>query len=129
MSQPASRRPPPPTRRTDAADDYPGGRVEDPYRWLEEMDSPEVRAWVDAQNAHTFTFLRSIPVRGRIRDRLRAVWNHERVGLPVKRGETLFFTRNEGLRGQDALCLTRGRDAGREILLAWIKAIGARPAP
>ena len=41
----------PETRREAVTDDYHGTRIEDPYRWLEESGDPEVRTWVDAQNA------------------------------------------------------------------------------
>ena len=53
----------PESPRSDVVDDYHGVAVADPYRWLEEMDSPETRAWVDAQNKLTESYLSSSPRR------------------------------------------------------------------
>ena len=55
----------PPTRREDHVDRYHGVDIADPYRWLEVdvRESPEVRAWVETQNAHTQRWLQSVPQR------------------------------------------------------------------
>src|SRR5688572_7924417 len=67
----------PVTRKGDQVDDYHGTRVADPYRWLEDTDSPETRAWIEAQNAVTFGYLNGIPQRGAIRERVSKLWNYE----------------------------------------------------
>ena len=51
----------PPARRADQTDDYHGTVVADPYRWLEDPDSVETRAWVEAENALAFDFLAHDP--------------------------------------------------------------------
>ncbi len=81
-------------------DVYHGTHVADPYRWLEDLDSPQTAAWVAAQNELTFGFLANLPQRSRFRDRLTALWNYERVGVPVKEGGRYFFSRNSGLQNQ-----------------------------
>jgi len=81
-------------------DVYHGTHVADPYRWLEDLDSPQTAAWVAAQNELTFGFLANLPQRARFRDRLTALWNYERVGVPVKEGGRYFFSRNSGLQNQ-----------------------------
>ena len=53
----------PDTRKADVSDDYFGTRIADPYRWLEDPNSAETQAWVDAQNAVTEAFLERIPAR------------------------------------------------------------------
>ena len=63
-----SKLPYPETRRDEVVDDYHGTQVADPYRWLEDADSPETAAWVAAQNELTFGFLESIPARDRLRE-------------------------------------------------------------
>jgi prolyl oligopeptidase len=52
----------PPTRKVDVVDDYFGRKVADPYRWLEELDSPDTVAWVAAENKITFGYLEQLPV-------------------------------------------------------------------
>src|SRR3989475_7084151 len=59
----------PAARKSDVVDDYHGTRVPDPYRWLEDPDSPESRAWIEAQNRLTAAYLAEIPARDTIRDR------------------------------------------------------------
>jgi len=93
----------PATRRGDQTDDYHGTQVADPYRWLEDLDSPETRAWVEAQNQVTFAWLGQITSRERIRQRLTQLWNYERFGLPHKRGGRYFYTKNDGLQNQSAV--------------------------
>ena len=51
----------PAARKSGQTDDYHGTTVADPYRWLEDPDSPESRAWIEAENALAFDFLEKIP--------------------------------------------------------------------
>src|SRR5258705_11816647 len=51
----------PPTRKAEVVDDYHGTRVPDPYRWLEDVDSPETAAWVAAENTVTLAYLAQTP--------------------------------------------------------------------
>src|SRR5437764_8713863 len=74
----------PTARRSDQADSYHGVRVEDPYRWLEDADSAESKAWVAAENALTADYLRKIPGRQRIERRLTELWNFERYATFFK---------------------------------------------
>ncbi len=80
-----------------------GVQVADPYRWLEDLDSTETRAWIEAQNALTFDYLAQVPARDRIRERTEALWDYEKVGLPLKRGGRYLFTHNDGLQNQNVL--------------------------
>ncbi|HEX5104370.1 MAG TPA: prolyl oligopeptidase family serine peptidase [Pirellulaceae bacterium] len=93
----------PATRRDEQTDEYHGTQVADPYRWLEDLDSRQTRAWVQAQNEVTFAWLGQIGTRERIRQRLTQLWNYERYGLPHKRGGRYFYTRNDGLQNQSAV--------------------------
>src|SRR6187397_2512427 len=70
-----------PEARKDAqVDDYHGTKVSDPYRWLEDPDSPESRAWIEAENKITQHYLKGIPQREKIRERITKLWNFERYG-------------------------------------------------
>ncbi len=93
----------PPAKRVEQADVYNGVRIEDPYRWLEDADSPETKAWVTAQNALTEKYLGQIPGRERIRRRLTELWNFERYADFFKAGGRYFFLRNDGLQNQSVL--------------------------
>ena len=72
----------PGTRRSDQVDVYHGVQVPDPYRWLEDTDSEETKAWVEAQNKVTFSYLEKVPQRAPLRQRLTKLWNFERYGTP-----------------------------------------------
>ena len=93
----------PDSPQVNQVDDYHGVKVADPYRWLEDLDSPQTRAWVEAQNRVTSAYLAAIPEREPVRKRLTELWNYERYGVPVQQGGRYFFTRNDGLQNQNVL--------------------------
>ena len=93
----------PPARKGDVVDDYHGTKVADPYRWLEDPDSPESRAWIEAENRLTAAYLAEIPARGRIRDRLTKLWNYPKYGTPFRKARRYFFFKNDGLQNQSVL--------------------------
>jgi prolyl oligopeptidase len=107
----------PPTRKGDIVDDHHGTKVADPYRWLEDVDSPETRAWVEAQNRVTFAFLEQIPERERIRRRLTELWDYPKYGPPFKKGGRYFFFKNAGLQNQSVLYTQSSLTAEPEVLL------------
>ncbi len=90
---------------------------EDMYRWLEDPDSPETRAWVTAQNERSSAFLSAIPQRDEIKQRLTELWNYERYGPPSKHGPWYVFSRNDGLQNQAVIYKTCELDAEPEVLL------------
>lgn len=93
-----------PVARTDeVVDDYFGTTVADPYRWLEDPDSPETQAWVEKENKLTYDYLNAIPVREKIKTRLTGLWNYSRYSIPQKKGERYFFFKNDGLQNQSVL--------------------------
>ncbi|MFW6226898.1 MAG: S9 family peptidase, partial [Bacteroidota bacterium] len=96
----------PETQKTDVTDDYFGTAVPDPYRWLEDDNSEETKAWVTAQNEVTFGYLESIPERGAIRDRLEELWNYPKMSSPYKTGKYYFYYKNDGLQNQSVLYYT-----------------------
>ncbi|MGE3342880.1 MAG: prolyl oligopeptidase family protein, partial [Vicinamibacterales bacterium] len=89
----------------------------DPFRWLEDPDSPETRAWVTAQNTRTEAYLSAIPQREAIGRRLTELWNYERVGPPERRGDWYVFARNDGLQNQAVLYRARTLDGPADVLL------------
>ena len=107
----------PATRRTNQVDVYHGVTVADPYRWLEDDNSPETKAWVEAQNKVTFAYLEKIPQREAIRNRLKQLWNYERYSVPFKEGGRYFFSRNDGLQNQSVLYTMPELDEQPRVLL------------
>ncbi len=100
--------------------------IEDPYRWLEGdvRTSPEVAAWVAAQNELTFGYLEQLPARARIESRLRELWNFERFSVPVKAGNRYFYRRNDGLQNQSVLYVQDGLSGEPRALIdpnTWSK--------
>ena len=107
----------PTTRKTEVADELHGTRVADPYRWLEDDNAAETKAWVAAQNEVTESFLSQLPRRGEIRERLAALWNFERGGAPQDFGGKWFFTHNSGLQNQSVLKVADTPDGEGRLLL------------
>jgi len=98
-------------------DDYHGTAVADPYRWLEDANSPDTQAWVEAENKVTQAYLAQIPQREAIRKRLTQLWNYERYSVPYKEGGRYFFTRNDGLQNQAVLYTMRSLSDTPRLLL------------
>ncbi len=107
----------PQTLIDDQADSYHGTLVPDPYRWLEDVDSPETQRWIRVQNELTFSFLDKIPFRHSIRQRMTALWDYARAQAPYKRGGRYFQLRNSGLQNQDVLVVLETLNAEPRLLL------------
>jgi prolyl oligopeptidase len=107
----------PDTRKAEQVDDFFGTKVPDPYRWLEDPDSAETRAWVEAQNSLTFSYLDGIAERDRIEKLLTRLWDYERYGVPSREGPFYIYQRNEGLQDQPVLYRSRSLDGPAEVLL------------
>ncbi|PYO43810.1 MAG: S9 family peptidase [Gemmatimonadetes bacterium] len=107
----------PSARKSDVVDDYHGTKVADPYRWLEDPDSPESRSWIEAENRLTNAYLADIPARGRIRDRLTKLWNYPKFGAPFRKAGRYFFFKNDGLQNQSVLYKQASLAANPETLL------------
>ncbi len=107
----------PETRKVEQVDDYNGVKVSDPYRWLEDDNSAETKAWVEAQNKVTFDYLKTIPQREMLKKRLTELWNYEKYSAPFKQGSNYFYYKNNGLQNQSVLYVTDSiSDAGRVLL-------------
>jgi len=74
--------------------------IADPYRWLEDDMSDETASWVKAQNKVTFDYLSEIPYRKQLKDRLSELWNYEKVSAPTKKGDFVYYYKNDGLQNQ-----------------------------
>jgi prolyl oligopeptidase len=107
----------PTTTKGDVVDDYHGTKVPDPYRWMEDLDATAVAEWVAAQNAVTDRYLASLPLRQHFTDRLTALWNYPRVGLPMSEGGQLFYARNTGLQRQAPVFMRASPTAAPRLVI------------
>ena len=107
----------PPARKSDVVDDYHGTKVPDPYRWLEDPDAAESRAWIEAENRLTNAYLAAIPARVAIRERLTKLWNYPKYGAPFRKAGRYFFFKNDGLQNQSVLYQQASLAATPEALL------------
>jgi prolyl oligopeptidase len=107
----------PPTRVTDTVDTLHGVRVPDPYRWLEDGASEEVRAWAKAQNAFTRSVLDPLPEREALRKRFRELFDVEHVGPPLRRGQRYFWGQKDVGQEKDTVLWRDGKNGPKKVLL------------
>jgi len=124
QTTPATATCPPNSRVDDATDTYGTVTVADPYRWLEDQNSPETRAWIDAENKCTEAALGHVPGREALHKRIANLYHTDSYSLPLERSGRYFFTKR--LAGQDLalIYLRRGRTGKDEVLvdpLGWSK--------
>jgi prolyl oligopeptidase len=107
----------PATAQGSVVEDYHGTKVPDPYRWMEDLDSPDVAAWIAAQNAVTDPYLAALPGRAALNARLTALWNYPRVSIPFTEGGRLFYARNTGLQRQAPVFMRTSADASPVLVI------------
>ena len=103
--------------KVDSVDVYFGQEVADPYRWLEDDNSAETAEWVTAENTITNAYLATIPFRENLRQRLTEIWNYPKYGVPFKKGDHLFYFKNDGVQNQSVLYIQSDIDQPAETLL------------
>jgi len=107
----------PAAARGGQVDVYHGVSIADPYRWLEDTDSSATKAWVEAQNRLTDSFMATIRERTAIKNRLTQLWNYARYTAPFKEGGRYFYFQNTGLQNQNVLYVQDGRNSSPRVLL------------
>lgn len=107
----------PTAKKTDTVDVYFGHQVADPYRWLEDDNSPETEAWVEAENKITFDYLSKIPFRNKLEEHLKEIWNYPKYRVPFKKGNRYFLFKNDGIQNQDVLYMMNDLEGEPELLL------------
>ncbi|HEX7528315.1 MAG TPA: S9 family peptidase, partial [Thermoanaerobaculia bacterium] len=107
----------PPTRTTQASDVVHGATVRDPYRWLEDEKSPEVQAWMTAQDGLTRERLAGLPGRDALAARLKELLYLDSLGAPIHRGARYFFTRRHANKEKSIVYWKEGVDGAEKVLL------------
>ncbi|MBZ5559760.1 MAG: prolyl oligopeptidase family serine peptidase [Acidobacteriia bacterium] len=93
----------PQPRKGDVVDTYAGTKVADPYRWMEDLNAPELKQWIDAENVITFKYLDALSVRDQLKKRITELYSYPRVSVPYYRGRRWFYSRNTGLQRQSVV--------------------------
>ncbi len=104
------------TKKIPVVDTYYGNEIIDNYRWLEDDLSKETGEWVDKQNQTTFNYLEKIPYREELKNRLKNLWDYEKVSAPFKHGQYTYVFKNSGLQNQRVLYRS-GNDLQQELFL------------
>jgi prolyl oligopeptidase len=107
----------PHARAVEQVDDYFGTKVNDAYRWMEDVDSAELKTWVDAENELTQSYLAQVPGRETMLARLMALTNFARYTAPARQGTRYFYAHNSGLQNQNVLYWQEGLDGEPKVLL------------
>ncbi len=107
----------PVTKKVDHVDTYHNEGVADPYRWLEDENSTETAAWVEAQNRVTFSYLEKIPFRQQLVARLERLFNYPKYSSPSRRGQYFVYSKNDGLQNQNVIYIQKGLDGTPEVLI------------
>jgi prolyl oligopeptidase len=94
-----------------------GVPVTDPYRWLEDQESPRTRAWISAQTQYARSYLDSIPSRERIRNRIRELLDVETYDLLQKVGNRYFFRKRLPGQEQPSIYMREGIEGPDQILV------------
>jgi len=90
----------PETKKVEQVDDFWGTKVPDPYRWMEDLNAPELAEWVKQQNAVTDQYFSKVGLRGYFSARITELWNYPKVSLPFRVAGRLYYARNTGLQRQ-----------------------------
>ncbi|PLX12776.1 MAG: S9 family peptidase, partial [Marinilabiliales bacterium] len=107
----------PDTKKVDQVDEYFGIKVEDPYRWLEDDRSSETEAWVKSENQVTADYLAQIPFREKIKNRLTELFAFETITSPVKKGDSYYYFKEDGVQDQPVLYMRKSADNEPVVLI------------
>ncbi len=107
----------PVAKKGDVVDDYAGTKVVDPYRWLENTDSPETIAWIKAENDISLPFLEKLPDRQDFHDRMTKLLNYERYSTPYWVGDRYIYQKNDGLQNQSEIYTVKNLDDTPQLVL------------
>jgi prolyl oligopeptidase len=98
-------------------DNYFGTIVPDPYRWLEDENSPETQQWIAQQNNLTQNYLQSTGYQKPLADQLTQYFNYPKYSAPRKQGDYYYFYKNDGLQNHSILYRQKGLNGTPEVFL------------
>lgn len=98
-------------------DIYFGVEVADPYRWLEDETSEATQNWIKEENKVTAAYISQIPFRDKLKERLTALNNYEKIGSPFKKNGKYYFYKNDGLQNQSILYVKDNLEGEARVVL------------
>lgn len=107
----------PMTKKVDTVDVYFGHEVKDPYRWLEDDNSEETKAWVKEQNIVTNAYFDKIPYKNAVKERITKLLDYPKISAPFKRGGHYFLFKNDGLQNQSVAYIKENLEAEERMIL------------
>ncbi|MGH9861461.1 MAG: prolyl oligopeptidase family serine peptidase, partial [Candidatus Acidiferrales bacterium] len=108
---------PPETRTDNVKDVLHGVELVDPYRWLEDQEASETRAWIDKQNAYTRSLLDPLPGRDALAKRIGELLKVDSVGTPRVRGIRYFFSKRRADQDLSVIYMRQGRTGKDQVLI------------
>lgn len=108
---------PPKSEVNEVRETIHGVEIVDSYRWLEDQNSPQTRAWIDAENAYTNSLLGRIAGRNELRQKVAALLKIETMSAPVVRNGRYFFVRRQPDQDQGSLFMRKGLTGKDELLV------------
>ncbi|XP_051880042.1 prolyl endopeptidase-like isoform X2 [Pristis pectinata] len=98
-------------------DCYHGCKIADPYKWLENPDSEETKAYVEAQNKLTLPFLEKCPVREKFKARMTELYDYPKYSCHFRKGTRYFHFFNSGLQNQSVMYVQYSLDDDPQVFL------------
>ncbi|HET9365432.1 MAG TPA: prolyl oligopeptidase family serine peptidase, partial [Candidatus Angelobacter sp.] len=94
-----------------------GTEIVDPYRWLEDQNSPETRAWIDEENAYTDSLISKIAGREELQRQVSALIKIDTMTAPQVRNNRYFFSKRRADQDQSSLYMRKGLSGQDELLV------------
>ena len=109
--------PPPHTRVDNQLDTLHGVAIPDPYRWLEDQNSPETRAWIDAQNKYSHGMLDTISGREQLRKRFTELFKTDQTWVSSYVGDRFFLTKRKASDPLSSIYMRDGLNGDDQLLI------------
>jgi len=107
----------PNTPRKPVTETLHGVSLTDPYRWLENQNSPETRAWINEQIAYTDKYLAALPGRAELRKKLEPLYRIDLMTPPIVGNGRYFFMRRLADENRLSICMRQGPNGKIETLV------------